>query len=397
MTMPTEPYDNTVELLYNAARDVEMQDAFPVAHQSFLYVVLDTNVLIDYCGIIEHFCEDVERVKYPIMIIVPSVVLSELDGLKNREDLQWFARQATTWLLKKVKERTTVKLQAMKETQSPGPRAESDHPRKNDLAIRDCCLYFGESSRGYGALMVTLDKNLALECHKEGLETYIPPRRSWSSRLLAQHLPVPGVDLTKFRDREAFPRYRPSRSKDDNVKPERLAQTEGPTSTHLAIADDDRMDVDEGGDESTTLPQEYIPLHARDSLHAQMAEHFTLVLKDLAHRLHMEYRDSLAVQTSAHAPAYRRTELARWTAGLCLSYLQTKRAFQYEAWMASFFSRRGEDGWRRGQDWSPAMWAKALNMLEKVGRKFDDGALLSSIAAVRPHVQEVWDAKLAPN
>ena len=35
--------------------------------------------------------------------------------------------------------------------------------------------------------------------------------------------------------------------------------------------------------------------------------------------------------------------------------------------------------------------------LEDVGRKFDDGALLSSIAAVRPHVREVWDAKLAPN
>ncbi|TFK91475.1 hypothetical protein K466DRAFT_515247 [Polyporus arcularius HHB13444] len=397
MTMSTAPYDNTVELLYNAAKDVEMQDAFPVAHQSFLYVVLDTNVLIDYCGIIEQFCEDVERVKYPIMIIVPSVVLSELDGLKNRDDLQWFARQATTWLLKKVKERTTVKLQAVKETQSPGPHAESDHPRKNDLSIRDCCLYFGESTRGYGALMVTMDKNLALECHKEGLETYIPPRRSWSSRLLAQHLPVQGVDLTGFRDREAFPRYRPSRTKDDIVKPERLAQTEGPASTHLAIADDDSMDVDDVNTEASLVPQEYVPLHARDSLHAQIAEHFTLVLKELAERTHKEYRDSMAVANSAHAPAYRRTELPKWTAGLCLSYLQTKKTFQYEVWMASFFARRGENGWRRGQDWSPAMWAKALDMLEDVGRKFDDGALLSSIAAVRPHVREVWDAKLAPN
>ena len=43
-------------------------------------MVIDTNVLIDYCGIIEQFCEDVERVKYPIMIIVPGAALSELDG-----------------------------------------------------------------------------------------------------------------------------------------------------------------------------------------------------------------------------------------------------------------------------------------------------------------------------
>ena len=226
----------------------------------------------------------------------------------------------------------------------------------------------------------------------------MPPRRSWSSRLLAQHLPVQGVDLSQFRDREAFPRYRPSRSKESKDVPKRLAQTEGPALTHLAIEDEDMMDVD--GDEkksSESGVEEYVPLHARDSLHAQMAEHFTLVLKDLAYRIHVEHRDSLAVANSAHAPAYRKVELPRWTAGLCLSYLQTKRAFQFEVWMASFFARRGENGWRRGQDWSPAMWIKALDLLEDVGRKFDDGALLSSIAAVRPHVREVWDAKVAPN
>ena len=82
--------------------------------------------------------------------------------------MQWFARQATTWLLKKVKEKTTVKLQSAKETLSPEARTESDEIRKNDLAIRDCCLYFADKSRGHGALMVTMDKNLNLECHRHG-------------------------------------------------------------------------------------------------------------------------------------------------------------------------------------------------------------------------------------
>ena len=87
--------------------------------------------------------------------------------MKNRPKLQWFARQATTWLLKKVKERTTVKLQASKETQSPEAPAESDDTRKNDLAIRDCCLYFADKNRGFGVLLVTMDKILCLECQRE--------------------------------------------------------------------------------------------------------------------------------------------------------------------------------------------------------------------------------------
>lgn len=55
------------------------QDAFPTT-QKYLHVVIDTNVLIDYCGIVEQFCADVEKAGYPILIIIPSVVLGELDG-----------------------------------------------------------------------------------------------------------------------------------------------------------------------------------------------------------------------------------------------------------------------------------------------------------------------------
>ena len=90
-------------------------------------------------------------------------------SLKNKEGLQWFARQATTWLLKKVKEKATVKLQAVKETQSPGAQVESDRPRKNDLSIRDCGLYFADKSRGYGVLMVTMVNNLSLEFQTDGM------------------------------------------------------------------------------------------------------------------------------------------------------------------------------------------------------------------------------------
>ncbi|KAH9853542.1 PIN domain-containing protein [Lenzites betulinus] len=387
------PYDSTVEQLYHAANDVEMQDAFPTTQQH-LHVVIDTNVLIDYCGIVEQFCADVEGAGYPVLVVIPSVVLSELDGLKNRPELQWFARQATTWLLKKVKERRTVKLQASKETQGPAggaARAEGDDVRKNDLAIRDCCLFFADRHRGFGALLVTMDKILSLECQREGLHTCLPPRRSWSSRLLAQALPVDGVDLSKFHEREAYPRYRPSRTR------QRLAQTEAPAAAAGPVArstrDEDMMDIDDG---DAAAAEEYLPAHARDSLHAQIGAHFTLVLKDLCYRVHIAAGDSMAVAHSKHAPDYRQRPVPEWTAPLCLAYLQTKRPFEEPENMGNFLLLRGERGWRKGQDWPRPKWVSVLDALEEVGRRFGDGALLSSVEAVRPHVKEVWDAKLRP-
>lgn len=51
---------------------------------------------------------------------------------KNREGLSWFARRASTWLLKKVKERRSVKGQALDETCKP-----SGNWKKKDMdAVR---------------------------------------------------------------------------------------------------------------------------------------------------------------------------------------------------------------------------------------------------------------------
>ena len=54
----------------------EPQDAFIPE----LYLVLDTNVLIDYLDVMKRFNEDIERLSLPITIIIPNVLLSELDG-----------------------------------------------------------------------------------------------------------------------------------------------------------------------------------------------------------------------------------------------------------------------------------------------------------------------------
>lgn len=153
-----------------------LQDAYLDAA---LYVVLDTNVLIDHLSVIQSFVRDVETLALPVKIIIPNVLLSELDGyvlstgddvllisllfrLKNQERLQWFARTASTWILNKVRERKVVKVQARDET---ARIASDDYARKNDLSIYDCCVFF----RGKGrVVLVSGDKNLCLECEKDG-------------------------------------------------------------------------------------------------------------------------------------------------------------------------------------------------------------------------------------
>ena len=42
-------------------------------------IVVDTNVLLDYLMVIQKLVADIERTKWPSVIIIPSVVISELD------------------------------------------------------------------------------------------------------------------------------------------------------------------------------------------------------------------------------------------------------------------------------------------------------------------------------
>ena len=42
-------------------------------------VVVDTNVLVDYLMVIQKFVGDIESTKWPSVVIIPSVVISELD------------------------------------------------------------------------------------------------------------------------------------------------------------------------------------------------------------------------------------------------------------------------------------------------------------------------------
>lgn len=44
------------------------------------YMVVDTNIFINYLDILQVFVEDCERTNAPVVVVVPGIVISELDG-----------------------------------------------------------------------------------------------------------------------------------------------------------------------------------------------------------------------------------------------------------------------------------------------------------------------------
>lgn len=387
-TVSLSPYvqftsqDETLSRIYEVANhDVEMQDV--PSSEEILYVVIDTNILIDNLPMVERFCGDVETMSLPIMIIIPIVVLSELDGLKNRDSLKWFSQTASTFILKGVRKMKSIKVQARKETSNI--KDQEDLSRKNDIAIFDCCHYF--SQKKGRVVLLSADKNLCIECEKEKIMSVNPPKRSWSSRELARALfDAIGVpfDISRFYGHEWGPSYRRDKTQ------RRAGVTEAPRPD-----DDDRMEVD---DYWMTELEEYTPSHALDALHVQVIKHFTIVIKELAERVRKEYREEGPVSQSKHAPGHRRKEFKLWSLGDCLDYLGEKKKLTVtQPSLKVFLLLRNENyGWRRGQDWSRQDWVVARGALQDIGETFKDGPVLNSLEALRPHVDAVFETPMRP-
>ena len=44
------------------------------------YLVVDTNILLQYFDVFRRFVEDAEMYKLPVIVVIPGVVIYELDG-----------------------------------------------------------------------------------------------------------------------------------------------------------------------------------------------------------------------------------------------------------------------------------------------------------------------------
>ncbi|CCM03153.1 uncharacterized protein FIBRA_05275 [Fibroporia radiculosa] len=380
--------DVTLQRIIAAANvDVEMKDATAVRT---VFVVLDTNVMIDHLDVIDRFNDDIKTLKWTdlrIIIVIPTVLLNELDGLKKGNRVSWFASRASSWILDNMKERDTVKVQASRETCH---LHVSDAARKNDIQIKDCCMFFQQQA-GAHVVLVSGDRNLCIDGEADRIYTIMPPRAGWSSRELAKAIFGPGgVDLTMFRPQDDTPSYRPSKQ----LKHLRI------TVAPIGV-DDDGMDIDD--DNSLMRPDanghdDYVPSHALDSLHLQAIMHFSFLLKEVAFRVRTEARDVGPLSQSSYAPGFRRKKFEMWTACDCVDYLGSKRELPASTPpLGVFLLRRSEDrGWRRGQDWSRKDWENCTAVLEAIGEKFDDEPVLSSVRYFRVETESVFKSALRP-
>lgn len=130
------------------------------------YLVVDTNFMLSHLNIID----DIEKLaaKYSLTIIIPIVVMKELDGLKKSDRLiqedeerlsgrtvGHLARWANDWIYNCLANSSSAVM-------GQKIRQKIDKLAVKDEAILDCCVYFKEN---YGNLVVLLsnDKNLCLK------------------------------------------------------------------------------------------------------------------------------------------------------------------------------------------------------------------------------------------
>lgn len=48
--------------------------------EELLFIILDTNIVLHHLEVIDHFITDIQTLSLPVMIIIPGVVINELDG-----------------------------------------------------------------------------------------------------------------------------------------------------------------------------------------------------------------------------------------------------------------------------------------------------------------------------
>ncbi|KAM6495792.1 PIN domain containing protein [Amanita muscaria] len=377
--------------------DVQMSEA-SVNNITTIYIVLDTNILLHHFDVVVRFVSDFERLGLPATIVIPGVVIYELDGQKNRDGLAWFSRRASAWLLKKIRERKTVRGQANEETckpsgswkiRSPGEATHQAYSEMmNDGLILDCCLYFRRRRQTY---LCSADKNLCTECEINGIHT-ISPTRQWDSRTFASMIwDARSIDLRKFGTYQV-------NYKDPNSGSIKLVR-DGATRTDEE--DEDSMMVDD----DSSVPEILWPSHALDLLHIQVMEHFTRLLVELAGKagaaeLFNKRREGDDVAASLHAPSWQRTgkHYMDWSAGECLDYLWAKRPMRgtspgLDVFLSLPYTTRGA---RRGQDWSRRDWEVGLEGLKELARGWGDGGIEDSLEVLQPHLRQIFAMRLRP-
>ncbi|KAH8118312.1 hypothetical protein DFH11DRAFT_1686509 [Phellopilus nigrolimitatus] len=398
--------DPALRLIDEVANSMDVDYQAPNSSNSSyqpISIVLDTNVLLRYIEVIQQFAEDVRRAGEPIFIVIPGVVVQELDYQKNDEsrDLWWAARRASTWILSKLKEHKHVKGQAFQETlQQSGSWKRRDPGTSNDDLIVDYCLYLREE-KAQNVLAISQDNNFCNSAESQGLHTLNPKDFiRWSSKSLARSIfgdVYPNLSLfTDYREIFRHKRVREALNEEANLKPIQTGM------------DEDGMEVDDDFSASMDPP----PQHLLDDLHNQVLEHFGILLTDLLRRISPSLFTSSnnpGTAASIYATASSHKAGAEWEASEILIYLCNRRRLPRSASsdemravvdgssrMSDFFTQKYHARGRSGQHWSRADWLSSLETLRLVGKVYEDDAIQNSLAQLAPQVELVFQMPMRP-
>ncbi|WVF71529.1 hypothetical protein IAT40_006337 [Kwoniella sp. CBS 6097] len=145
------------------------------------YLALDTNVFISHLNLIRTIHALLSEIRpSPLILVVPSVAIHELDGLsKSRVQeavgspatVGMIARAGNKWLLEANRNRRAtgygaLRCQALNERWDPAVRARG----KGDDQILDCCLYFAQ--HGARVSLWTEDQNLSVKAESNDIPTF---------------------------------------------------------------------------------------------------------------------------------------------------------------------------------------------------------------------------------
>ncbi|KAL1694490.1 PIN domain-containing protein [Schizophyllum commune] len=391
-TLPDKAFKHHRQTITQIENDVEMQP--PVSEQDDLYLILDTNILLHFFDVLVRFVEDVEKHGVPLVVVVPGIVVRELDSQKNRRDLSWGSRRASTWLLKKIHDqKSAVRGQALGDTMRSSKnwtvREDNERDNNNDYDILDCWRYF--ASTGKRSVLLSNDNNLRLavsvECQNGNVrgEAMQPKAHGWSSREMAEMLYGKEYKYL-FKDfGDDSKRY----TKKKNVK------------VQLAQVDEDAMDMDEPMKE----PDDWIlPKHALDILHLNVVNHFEYLLQMLVQRA-AGPNHSIGKDTgSRYQPEWEKKPISQWVAPDCIEFLQKQRRTEFpsgstdERRLCRFLSRehtRGAGG-RRGAMWSRADWDQNLALLERLAQTWEDEAIQESLVILYPEWVYIFSLRMTP-
>lgn len=380
----------TLNEIQAIANDVEMK---PPPSESGVYLVVDTNILLGYYEALRTFVEDVEKTEVPVVVVVPGIVVQELDRQKNREKLAWPARRASGWLLEKMQSQKVVKVQATEETCKPSKnwrtkiRMDELHISEdmmNDHLILDCAQYY--LMQGRETKVCSADNNVRIIAQSQGIECIAPPARGlWTSLDIARSIYGRSSPLV-----EGFTASTAALGHGSNLSQPRRTAGPGPRGGYAqsaGIEDSDQMLIDEDTD---SLSTQETPLNV---LHDDVREYFTRLLLQLAAR--QGASELRAVEgASRHAPAYVRKDYRTWNAAECLQYLYDQSPGLQrqmvsptpEVFLSKRYTARGA---RTGNEWSPKDWHEALENVARVGAAFGDISLGESVKDLQEYLRVV--------